>query len=454
MGSGEAGKSPEGIAMFDLITGRSRTCDGITRRDFVRVGGLTYGGLSLAAGLRAEAAETPASSQARARSVILLWMDGGPPQHETFDPKPEAPADMRGEFGTIPANVDGLRLGELMPRMARCMDKVTLIRTMQHSEGAHERANHKVLTGWTPNPALVYPAMGSVVTKEMGQNGALPAYVAIPRGDFASGYAQAGYLEASNNPFSVGSDPNTPNFTVRDVTLPNGMTLDRMGRRRSLLGELDGQFRRFEKTPEAAARNQFLTRAYDIISSPEAKKAFDLKSEPDALRDRYGRTAFGQGCLLARRLVEASVRFVTVSFGGWDTHSDNFKSCKDRLVPPADAGLASLIEDLKERGLLDTTLVVWMGEFGRTPKINALAGRDHWPQTACAVFAGAGVPAGQVVGKTDAQGGSPLDRKVSPMDVCATIYGKLGVDYHRSYITPQDRPVRILDEGEPIKELG
>ncbi len=443
--------------MLDLMHRTpARNCEGVSRRDFVRVGGLSAFGLSLPQLLEARAAAAAAkdAKEPRAHSVILLWMDGGPPQHETFDPKPDAPADMRGEFGAIPSSLSGLQVSELMPRMAKVMHHVTLVKTMQHNEGAHERANHKVLTGWTPNPAIVYPAMGSVVSREIGPKGALPPYVAIPRGDFASGYAQAGYLEASNNPFSVGSDPNSDTFSVRDVTLPKGMQLDRVGRRRELLTAMDGLFRRFEKTQEASARSEFLTRAYDIISSPEAKKAFDIKTEPAALRDRYGRTSFGQGCLLARRMVEAGVRFVTVAFGGWDTHSDNFKSCKDRLVPPSDMGLATLIEDLKERGLLDTTLVVWMGEFGRTPKINALAGRDHWPQTACAVFAGAGVPAGQVLGKTDAQGGSPLDWKTSPMDVCATLYGRLGVDYNRQYISPQNRPIRILDEGEPIRELG
>jgi len=442
--------------VFELVTGKHRTCDGITRRDFIRVGGLALTALTLPDFLRMEAAAAAEGGpgQPKARSVILLWMDGGPPQHETFDPKPDAPSDKRGEFGAIPSNVDGIQVGELMPNMAKRMNLVTLVRTMQHNEGAHERADHKVLTGWTPNPALVYPAMGSVVAKELGPVGALPAYIAVPNAGFASGYGQAGYLEASSNPFAVGSDPNNPNFTVRDVTLPGGMTLDRMGHRRDLLSQMDGMFRRFEKTGEASARSQFLTRAYDIISSPEAKKAFDLKSEPDALRDKYGRTSIGQGCLLARRLVEAGVRFITVSSGGWDTHSDNFKSCKERLVPPTDTALSALLDDLKERGLLDTTLVVWMGEFGRTPKINALAGRDHWPQTACAVFAGAGVPAGQLVGNTDKEGGSPVDRKVSPMDVCATIYTRLGVSYQKEYITPQNRPVRILAEGEPIKELG
>jgi hypothetical protein len=442
--------------MLDIITGNHRTCDGVSRRQFIKIGGLTFFGLTMPQLFRMEAAAAAETGdiKAQARSVILLWMDGGPPQHETFDPKPDGPSDKRGEFGAIPSNVDGIQLCELMPEMAKRMNRVTLVRTMAHTEGAHERACHKVLTGWTPNPAIVYPAMGSVVAKELGPNGSLPPYVTVPNSRFAFGYAQSGYLEASVNPFSVGSDPNNARFSVQDLALPNGMTLDRMESRRELLTALDGVFRRFEKTQEAAARNEFLTRAYDVISSPAAKKAFDLKSEPDALRDKYGRNSFGQGCLLARRLVEADVRFISVSFGGWDTHSDNFKSCKARLVPWTDTGLSALLDDLKERGLLDTTLVVWMGEFGRTPKINDLAGRDHWPQTACAVFAGAGVPAGQLVGNTDKEGGMPLDRKVSPEDVCATIYKKLGVHYDKLYISPQNRPIKILEGGEPITELG
>jgi len=438
--------------MLELRTGAHRTCDGVTRRDLIKIGALTYFGLTLPDVLRMRAARADGTEPA-AKSVILLWMDGGPPQHETFDPKPEAPSELRGEFGAIPSNVAGLQVGELLPRMAKAMDKVTLIRTMQHNEGAHERANHKVLTGWTPNPSLVYPSMGSVVGKELGPVGALPAYVAVPQSNFGSGYGQAGYLEAAYNPFAVGSDPNNANFTVRDVNLASGLTMDRMEERRALLAKMDQQFRRFEKTAEARSRSEFLSRAYDIISSPDAKKAFDVAAEPDALRERYGRTTFGQSCLLARRLVEAGVRFVTVAMGGWDTHSDNFKSCKDKLVPPVDMGLSALLTDLDERGLLKTTLVVWMGEFGRTPKINALAGRDHWPQTAQVLVAGAGVKGGQLVGQTDKQGAESVDRKVSPMDVCATIYRKLGVDYGKQYMSPTDRPIRILDEGEPIREL-
>jgi hypothetical protein len=430
---------------------------GVTRREFVKVGAIGFLGLSLSMTdlfrMQAAAASSPGGGP-QAKSVILLWMDGGPSQFDTFDPKHDAPSDIKSEFGSIKTNVPGLEICELMPHMAKTMDKVTLVRTMSHNEGAHERACHTLLTGWHPNPSLVYPCIGSVVSKELGGNGPMPPYIAIPGSGFAFGYGQAGYLESAFNPFSVGGDPNNQNFSVRDVSLPGGLTLERLDGRRTLLQAVDSSFKRFDKTAEAHSRDEFYQRAYDMISSPQAKKAFDIHEEPKEVRDKYGRHQFGQGCLLARRLVESGVRFVTVSHGGWDTHSDNAKASKNYLVPPLDQGMSALIEDLHQRGLLKDTLVVCMGEFGRTPKINALAGRDHWPNTGCALFAGAGVPGGQVVGTTDKQGGEPKDRKISPQDIATTLYRKLGIDCDKLYLTPQDRPVKIVADGESIKELG
>jgi hypothetical protein len=430
-----------------------RRCDGINRRDFIRVGTLGFVGLSLPDLFRMQAASADGGSTAKAKSVIVLWMDGGPPQHDTWDPKPNAPSNIRGEFKPISTNATGVQICELLPKMAQQMDKVALLRTLTHNEGAHERAQHLLLTGWHPLPSLVYPSMGAVTAKELGPVGALPPYVAIPSSSFASGYGGAGYLEASFNPFSVGGDPNNAKFTVRDVALPDGMTVERFDRRRTLLQALDGTFKRFEGTPVQASRDTFYNRAYDIISSPEAKKAFNIAEEPDKVRDRYGRTTFGQSCLLARRMVEAGVRFVTVAMGGWDTHSDNFKQLRNELLTPLDNGYSALLEDLHQRGLLDSTLVVWMGEFGRTPQVNQLAGRDHWPDTSCALFAGAGVRGGQVIGATDAEGGKPVDRKVSPEDLVTTVYAKLGIDWDKQYQTPQNRPIKIVTNGEPIKEL-
>jgi hypothetical protein len=443
-------------------TGKSHLWDaedhqgGMTRRNLIKVGSIGFLGLTLSMTdlFRMQAASAQGGNGAKAKSVILLWMDGGPSQFDTFDPKLNAPKGIKSEFGAIKTNVTGVEICELMPNMAKVMDKATLVRTMSHDEGAHERACHTLLTGWHPNPSMVYPSIGSVVSKELGPNGPLPPYITVPGNDFAFGYGQSGYMEAAYNPFAVGGDPNNEHFSVRDVALPNGLTLDRLNDRRSLLKTVDGAFKRFDNTPMAHSRDDFYQRAYDMISSPAAKKAFNIEEEKKEVRERYGRHTFGQGCLLARRLVEAGVRFVTVTHGGWDTHSDNAKSAKDHLVPPVDQGMAALIGDLHERGLLKDTLVVWMGEFGRTPEINPLAGRDHWPNTGCALFAGAGVPGGQVIGKTDDKGAEAKDRKVSPQDIAATLYAKLGINTEKLYVTPQDRPVKILSDAEPITDLG
>lgn len=441
----------------------------LSRRDFVRVGSIGFLGLSLSVadmlhlqaasaamlpGSGKDGAQTSGAKGPQAKAVILLWLDGGPSQYNTFDPKINAPSDIKSEFGAIKTSVSGLEICELMPEMAKVMDKVTLVRTLSHNEGAHERACHELLTGWPANPSVVYPSIGSVVAKERGGIGAMPPYITIPGNNFAFGYGQSGYLEAAFNPFSVGGDPNDKNFSVRDVSLPGGVTAERLDGRRTLLAAVDSAFRRFDKTAEARSRDDFYHRAYDMIGSPEAKKAFNIQEETDAVKDRYGRNQFGQGCLLARRLVEAGVRFVTVSHGGWDTHDNDSKHCKDHLVPPLDKGMSALIEDLGQRGLLKDTLVVCMGEFGRTPQINPLGGRDHWPKTGCAIFAGAGVPGGQVVGATDDKGGEPKERPVKPQDVAVTLYEKLGIDHSRFYVTPQNRPVKIADGGTYVKELG
>ncbi len=444
--------NPSRSPLFDIDDHRGRP----SRRSFVKIGSVGFLGLSLSLSelFRLQAASAEGASGAKAKSIILLWMDGGPSQFDTFDPKLDAPAGIKSEFGAIKTNVPGLSICELLPEMAKVMDRVTLVRTLSHNEGAHERACHTLLTGWHPNPSLIYPSIGSVVAKEMGSTGTLPPYVSIPGNSFAFGYGQSGYLEAAFNPFSVGGDPNRPNFSVRDVSLPNGLTMERLGGRRTLLQAVDAAFKRFDNTPESRSRDDFYQRAYDMISSPAAKKAFNIQDEPASLRDRYGRNSFGQGCLLARRLVEAGVRFITVTHGGWDTHADNAKSSKDHLVPPVDRGMAALILDLEQRGLLKDTLVVWMGEFGRTPEINPLAGRDHWPNTGVALFAGGGVPGGQVVGQTDVKGAEPKDRKISPEDIATTLYAKLGVEADKVVMTPQGRPSKIVDNGTAIKELG
>ena len=301
---------------------------------------------------------------------------------------------------------------------------------------------------------MVYPSIGSVIGKELGPVGPMPPYITVVNGSFAFNYGNCGYLPNAFNPFSVGGDPNDANFQVRDISLPGGVDIARIDRRRGLLENIDGAFRRFDGTAEKASRSTFYQRAYDMISSPKAKAAFQLKDEKPEIRDKYGRSQVGQGCLLARRLVEAGVRFVTVNHSGWDTHSDNDKACKGWLVTPLDKALAALISDLADRGLLESTMVVCMGEFGRSPQVNALGGRDHWPQTGCALFAGAGVPGGQVIGKTDEKGAEPKERPVKPGDIAATLFAKLGIDGGKVYETPQGRPTRIVDDGVPVPELG
>lgn len=421
------------------------------------MGALSLMGASLGLSdlFRLESAMAATGKAPQAKHVILIWLDGGPTQHETFDPKPAAPSGIKTEVGAIKTNVKGLEISELMPKMAQQMDKVTLVRTLAHTEGAHERASHLLLTGWNANPSLVYPALGSVVSHELGGVGPMPPYVAIPGSSFGFGYGQSGYLEAAFGPFAVGGDPNENGFSVRDVALPGGMSLERLEGRRTLLQSVDSAFKRFENTPESRSRDEFYHRAYDMISSPAAKKAFQIQDEPKDVRERYGRHSFGQSCLLARRLVEADVRFVTISHGGWDTHSDHVKACKGWLVPPLDQGMSALIEDLHKTGKLAETLVICMGEFGRTPQVNPLAGRDHWPQTSCAIFAGAGVPGGQVIGTTDEKGAEPKERPVRPHEVAATVLAKLGIDGEKIYDTPQGRPTKLAEVPDArVKELG
>jgi hypothetical protein len=425
----------------------------VSRRNFIKIGTLGYLGISLSQFLELEAAHASPDGPA-ATSVILLWMDGGPSHTDTFDPKPEGDSDVRGEFSAIPTNIAGIQVSEHLPLMARQMDKVTLIRAMSHNEGAHERACHTLLTGWHPLPALTYPSMGSVTAKELGMSGALPPYIAVPGGAFGQGYGQSGYLEAAYNPFSVPGDPNRAGFSVQDVSLPQGITRERLDRRRSLLQAMDGLYSQLDKSEAFQARDHFYQQAYTMITSAQTRKAFNIDEEPDAIRDLYGRNSFGQSCLLARRLVEAGVHFVTVNMGGWDTHVNNFKALKDNLLPPLDQGFAALLQDLHSRGILQHTLVLWMGEFGRTPHVNERAGRDHWPHSQTIVAAGAGVPGGHVLGSTDRNGTGPIDKSVSPADLVATVYTKLGIDIDEHYKTPEGRPIKIIAGGAPIEQLG
>jgi hypothetical protein len=392
----------------------------------------------------------------KARSCILIWLAGGPSHLDTFDPKPDAAADVRGEFKPIDTAVSGLRISEVFPKLAPLMDRLTLIRSMTSPESDHDRAAHHLLTGYRPLPAQVYPSFGSVVSKTReNERGALPPYVAVPDAPI---FSSSGYLTPAYDPFSVGGDPNQGGFRVRDLTPPDRLTLDRLRRRRGMVQALDAFAHDVPPTPLSRSRDQFSERAYDLLTSSAAQAAFKIDDEPAAIRDRYGRTALGQGCLLARRLIEAGVAFVTLNDRGmgqlgWDTHQQNFPRIKDTLAPPVDQGLGALMGDLQDRGLLESTLIVMMGEFGRTPRINGMAGRDHHGRANSVILAGAGVPRGLVLGRTDAKGDLPADRPVTPADLAATLYTALGIDPNFQFETPDGRPIRLVDNGKVPPEL-
>ena len=413
------------------------------RRDFLRIGSLGALGISLDGVLRA--------GTKREISCILLWQSGGCGHLDTFDLKPDAPKEIRGEFKPIPTNVPGIQICEHLPFTARQADKFTILRSMKSRENNHERAINYLLTGYLPLPTLEFPSVGSVISKELGSKNGLPPYVAVPNTFPSYG---AGYLGGSYNPFIAG-DPNVSGYQARDLTLPADVDWTRVGNRNFLLKQMDAKFRAIEASTDMAAMDSFYQKAYDLLRSPAARKAFDIGAETESLRDRYGRTPVGQGALLARRLVESGVRFVTVAKGwlNYDTHGDNFNIMKKALLPEFDRAFAGLLEDLHERGMLDTTLVIAMGEFGRTPKVNDAAGRDHHSKAWSIVLAGAGIPGGRVLGATDKDGVQVTDLPVEPEDLLYTIYTLFGVDPAREYQTPIGRPVKPVNGGHFIPGL-
>lgn len=435
-------------------------CPGPSRRALLRAGMLGAGGMALGLEdlfrLQAQAAGAGKAKPAKVKNCILIWLAGGPSHIDTFDPKPDAPADYRGEFKAIDTTVPGLRISEVFPKLATVMDRVTLVRSVTSPEADHDRAAHHLLTGYRPSPALVYPSYGSVVAKTReAKRGALPDHVAVPD---APPFSSSGYLTPAYDPFAVLGDPNSPGFRVRDLTPPDRLTLTRLKRRRDMVRSLDGYARDVSETPLTSSRDQFTEQAYALLTSSSAQAAFNLGNEPDAVRDRYGRNEFGQSCLLARRLIESGVSFVTVNDGGrnrlgWDTHQQNFPTIKNTLAPPLDQGLSALLTDLQDRGLLDNTLVLMMGEFGRTPKINRMAGRDHHGRANCALLAGAGIPRGLVLGRTDPKADSPVEKPVTPADLAATLYLALGIDPDLKFDSPDGRPIRLVDNAKPPREL-
>jgi hypothetical protein len=434
-------------------------CEGFHRRDILKIGAAGIFGLSLPDLLRLEArakSESAHQSKRRADSVILVWLAGGPATIDMWDLKPNAPEGIRGEFKPIPTTVDGVQISEHLPKMAQAAKNVTFVRSLFHTIPSHGPATVFMTTGNKPTPALQYPAMGSLVNKLMPAEKGVPPYVTFS--ELRNGLAgQAGYLGTAYNPFVVESGNGKGGggkLRVRGVSLPNGFSLKELEDRDQLLQTFDNHFKALDKSADLAdGLDAFHKQALDILRSDKTKKAFDLSNEPQSMRERYGQTPFAQGALAARRLVEAGVRFVTISMGGWDTHGKNFEALSKRLLPQLDQTLSVLIQDLAERGQLDRTVVYCAGEFGRTPKINKNAGRDHWARSMGAVIAGGGFKKGYAHGTTDAQGMAPANEPCTPDDLSATLFHCLGIDPHQELMTPTGRPIQLFREGKVVEKL-
>ncbi|MFT5123097.1 MAG: hypothetical protein ACI97B_001729 [Verrucomicrobiales bacterium] len=425
------------------------------RREFLFVGMAGGLGLTLPGLLKMEAQAAPASRQlsskkGQAKSIIHIFLPGGMSAQETWDPKPYAPIEYRGPMGNIGTKVTGLRFGECMTKCAQIADKMTIVHSMTHGEAAHERGTHNMFTGYKPSPALQFPSFGSVISHEYGSRKSLPPYVCVP--NQPNSFAGSGYLSTAYGPFGLGSDPADDKFTVRDLSLPGGVTSEQFKRRQSLLGIVDDHFKTLEKSDQLDAMDSFYQRAYSLISSPEAREAFDLNREDGKIRDRYGRHQAGQRFLMARRLVEAGVRMVSVTAGGWDHHSNISDNMKKNAIP-MDQALATLISDLDERGLLDSTLVMVTSEFGRTPKINKDGGRDHFPRVFSIALAGGGIRRGYVHGKSDATSSGPDEDPLGVQDLAHTVYHQLGIDASKELMAPGDRPIEIVNGGNVVPEL-
>jgi len=424
-----------------------------SRREFFYVGLLGGLGLTLPQFLKNQAlgaTKTYPTHQPVAQGIIHIFLPGGLAHQESFDPKPFAPAEYRGPFGAIDTKIPGVQFGEFMKETAKIADKVTIIRSMSHGEAAHERGTHNMFTGYRPSPALEYPSIGSVISHELGSRNDLPPYVCVP--SVPNEFANSGYLSSAFGPFALGANPEQANFQVRDLNLPQGVDEARFTRRRSLLETVDHHFRTLEESDSIAAMDAFYQHAYKLISSQKAREAFDLKSEPDALKDEYGRSAAGQRMLLARRLIEGGVRFVSLTAGGWD-HHDNLKAAIEKELPPTDKAIAALIRDLERRGMLDSTLVMVTTEFGRTPKINPTGGRDHWPRVFSTMLAGGGVKQGYIHGASDSLGGEVDSDGVGVADLATTIYHQIGINADKELMSPGNRPIEICDTGEVLDAL-
>jgi hypothetical protein len=424
-----------------------------SRRAFLQVGAVGALGITLDGFLRqrASAAVNPqAAREPAAQSLIHIFMPGGMAHQESFDPKPNAPLEYRGDMGVVQTKLDGVFFNECLTHTAKIADKITVCRSMTHGEAAHERGTHNMFTGWRPSPAVIYPSMGSIVSHELGVRNNLPPYVCIP--NQPTNFAGSGYLSSSFAPFSLGSDPASKGFRVQDLDLPGGVNPERFTTRRTMLEAVNEHFAGKEKSDNVGAMDTFYQRAYSLLSAPKARTAFNINDEPDKLRDQYGRNAAGQRLLMARRLVEAGVRFVALHYGSWDLHGGIAANTRSQL-PQFDQAFAALVNDLDQRGLLKTTLIMISSEFGRTPKINGSAGRDHWPKVFSVVLAGGGIKQGSVYGSSDPTASEPQDDPLTVEDLAYTVYHQLGIDPDKKLMSPGNRPVIIVDEGKLRKEL-
>ncbi len=439
--------------------GRRKTCDGITRRQALRIGasGL-LGGLTLPSLLEWQARAATAKP-AKAQACIFIFLEGGPSHIDTWDLKPDAPAEIRGPFKPIRTNVPGTMIGEHLPLCARIANKYTIVRSHSHNDNGHNTGYHYVMTGYKadfpdgntrlPNNHL-YPSIGSIVSRELGPRRNLPAYVNVPHVMAGGG---AGFYGSEHAPFVIESSPAQADFEVKDLRPLDGISPARRDRRRRLLAEVEKLEAEGAPQGRARAMSTYYQRARDLMASKEALKAFDMRAEPAAVRNAYGYTDLGQCALLARRLVEAGCRFVGIDHSGWDHHSTIFPSLQKDMLPHVDRAYSALLNDLEQRGMLESTLVVMMGEMGRTPGINAAAGRDHWSQAQSVLFAGGGVKPGRVIGATDKKASAPTADPVSVEDVLRTLFQQMGVDTTKSYDTPLGRPVPIVDGGRIIPGL-
>jgi hypothetical protein len=433
-----------------------------TRRDVIRVGYLGGLGLTLGTFLKLEAAAqeegVARTIEPKAKSVIHIYLQGGFPHMDSFDPKPDAPAEYRGILAAIETKLPGVRFSAHLQKTAQIADRLTIVRSMSHSEVDHSRGEHSMFTGYRPSPALTYPSIGSVSAHQLGPRADMPPYICLP--NQGSQFLGSGYLSNACGPFALGADPARPNFSVRDLSSPRGVDDARFSQRREWKDLVDDHFKRQESDDSLSTMDSFYQRAYGLLSSPKARKAFGLSGEDDKTKTLYGMIGKGLGVyrsagarfLIARRLVEAGARFVTVSFGAWDTHAYHYRSIEPQM-PDFDRAFAGLIIDLDQRGLLDSTLVIVNSEFGRTPKINAGGGRDHWPHVYSVIMAGGGIRRGQVYGASDALAAEPVQNALSVENYAHTVYHLLGINARKDLMSPGNRPQPIVANGQVVKGL-